>query len=216
MFKTFRSPSAATLALGALCLAAACSTPTKMTDVWRDQSYAGGPLKNLVVFGGRLNETNRRTLEDAFVSALGTHGVHATPSYQVFPSDLPDKNEAKATLQQAGFDGALVSALKAVNEKPTFVGGAGPGFWDGYYGPGWGGPAYAGGYVVTEQVVKFESSLWSLQGDSKLVWSATTQTDNPMTAKDFTTSLTNDVVPALTKVGLIGPAPGNAVSQAAR
>jgi hypothetical protein len=116
-------------------------------------------------------------------------------------------------VQQAGFEGALVSTLKGVNEKPMFVEGAAPGFWDGYYGPAW-GSAYGPGYVVTEPVVQFESSLWSLQGDSRMIWSALTQTENPTSAKNFVSSLTNDVVPALTKAGLIAPAGGNPITLA--
>jgi hypothetical protein len=201
------------LAVAILALAPACSTPTKMSNVWRDPSYTGGPMRNIVVFGGRLSETDRRTLEDGFVAALQAHGVHATPSYSLFPGTLPSRDEARAKVQQAGFEGTLVSTLKGVNEKPTFVEGAAPGFWDGYYGPAW-GSAYGPGYVVTEPVVRFESSLWSMEGDSRMIWSALTQTDNPTSTKNFVSSLTNDVVPALTKAGLIAPAGGNPITLA--
>jgi hypothetical protein len=202
------------VACAALTVAAACSTPTKMTDVWKDPSYRGGPMRNVVVFGGRLSETDRRTLEDGFVSALQAHGVRATASYSLFPGGtLPNREEARARLQQAGFEGTLVSTLRGVNEKPTFAEGAAPGFWDGYYGPAW-GSAYGPGYVVTQPVVRFESSLWGLQGDTRLVWSAVTQTENPSSAKDFVSSLTNDVVPALAKAGLIAPAGGTPITLA--
>jgi hypothetical protein len=67
---------------------------------------------------------------------------------------------------------------------------------------------------VTRPVVRFESSLWGLQGDTQLVWSAVTQTENPTSARDFISSLTSDVVPALTKAGLIAPAGGNPITLA--
>ena len=68
-------------------------------------------MKNIVVFGGRLNPTNRRTLEDGFVSALSTHGVRATASYTLFPGDLPGKDQARAVMQDAGVDGVIVASI---------------------------------------------------------------------------------------------------------
>jgi len=191
--------------LSALCGGCSTSTPTTMSDVWRDPSYAAGPMKNIVVFGGRLNATNRRTLEDGFVSALSTHGVRATASYTLFPGDLPGKDQARAVMQDAGVDGVIVASMKGVSERQTYVPGAyGGGFWDGYYGPGWGG-AWDPGYTVTDQFVKFETSLWDPSGSGKMVWSAVTQTENPSSGKDFASSLTKSVVPAMTQAGFLPP-----------
>src|SRR5882724_5129813 len=137
-------------AIGAvLALGCSTSTPTEITNVWRDPSYAAGPMKNMIIFGGRLNATNRRSLEDGFVSALSSRGVHATASYTLFPDALPRQDQARAALQRNGIDGVLVASMRGKTEQPTLVPGAyaGGGFWDGYYGPGWGGP-YDPGYVV--------------------------------------------------------------------
>jgi hypothetical protein len=191
---------------GALALAGvACSTEsTRVTDTWKDPSYSAGPMKNIVVFAARLNETQRRTLEDGFVSALSQHTTHATQSYKVFTGALPAPEAAHAMLQQSGFDGVLVATLRGVNDTVTDIGSTG--FWGGYYGPGWGEP-----YVVTEPVVKFETSLWD-PSRGKLVWSAVTQTDNPSSGKDFTVSLTKQVVPMLEKAGFISKPAGQPVS----
>jgi len=195
-------------------LSAGCtSTPTTMTDVWRDPSYAAGPMRNLVVFGGNLNATNRRTLEDGFVSALAMHGVRATASYRLFPNELPPKEEARAAVKQIGADGVLVSTMKGVNEKVTVVPGSV--FWGGFYGPGWGGPVWDPGYIVTDDYVRFETSLWDPTGDGRMVWSAVTQTENPRSGRDFVSSLTKSVTSALVKAGLLPrPTEGNAVSYA--
>jgi hypothetical protein len=199
------------LAVGAVLtsILGACSTtePTHVTDVWKDPSYAAGPMKNLVVFAARLNETDRRTLEDGFVAALSAHNTRATPSYRVLTTPLPARDVARAKLEQLGFDGALVATLRGVNETVTAAGG--PGFWDGYYGRTWGEP-----YVVEEPVVKFETSLWDLKGPGRLVWSADTRTENPSSGKNFTKSLTSEVVPLLENEGLVGPSTEKPVSYA--
>ena len=178
-----------------------------MTDVWRDPSYAAGPMHNIVVFAGRLNETNRRTLEDNLVSGLSARGVRAIASYQLFPGTLPSKDEARSAIQQAGADGVLVSSMHGVSERTTYVPGTyDGGFWSGYYGPGWGG-VYDPGYVMTDQFVKFETTLWDPRGDGKMVWSAVTQTENPSSGAAFATSLSKTVMTALTKAGFLPTAP---------
>jgi hypothetical protein len=190
-------------------LCAACSTAasTATTDVWRDPSYAAGPMTNMVVFGGRLDETNRRTLEDGFVSALSAHGVHATQSYRLFPGELPSNEAAQRELRRLGVDGVLVATMKGRSERETYVPGAYyGGFWTGFYGPGWGG-VWDPGYTVTDTFVKFETSLWDPRGEGKMVWSAVTQTKNPSSGRDFATSLTKTVIPLLVRSGFSPPGP---------
>src|SRR5262249_55905045 len=157
-------------------VAAACSTPTQETSVWQSPTYAGGPMKNIAVFAGRVNATDRRTLEDGYVAALASHGVHATPSYTPFPQgQVPqDQPAVRTVLQQRGFDGALVSTLKGVTEQVLVTPGVdwAGGFYGGSWGPG--APVYA----QTDQFVKFETTLWS-PSSGKMVWSAVTQTENP-------------------------------------
>ena len=196
-------------ALTLLSASAGCSTSTQtvMTDTWRDPNYAAGPMRSIVVFGGKMDETNRRSLEDRLVAALSAQGVRATASYALFPGELPSKDEARAVIQQAGADGVLVSSMRGTTQRQTYVSGAYEGgFWDGFYGPGWGG-AWAPGYVVTDQFVKFETSLWDPKGNGKMVWSAVTQTENPSSGMAFASSLTKAVLPALTKAGFLPPSP---------
>jgi hypothetical protein len=168
-------------------------------------------MKNIAVFGGRLNDTDRRTLEDGFVSALAAYGVHATPSYTMFPQSQvpPDAASVRATLKSAGYDGALVSTLKGVSEQVVVAPEAD---WaGGFYGAYWGPEAPV--YAQTDQFVKFETTLWS-PSDGKMVWSAITQTENPTSGRDFVSSLTKTIVPSLAKAGFIPYTKGQPVSLA--
>jgi hypothetical protein len=73
------------------------------------------------------------------------------------------------------------------------------GFWGGYYGMGgWGGD-----YLVTDQNVNFENTLWDASGEGKLLWSGTTSTLNPSSGHDFASSLSKAVIPDLEKAGFI-------------
>ena len=202
-----------TVAVGAVALlGAGCSTATTSTDVWKNPSYAAGPVKNVIVFGGRLNDTNRRTLEDGFVSALSAHGVHATASYTKFPGPVPGQPEAQQAVQDGGYDGVLVSTMRGVKERTTVEPGVGYGgpFWGGFYG-GW-GSAGEPGFVETDTYVKFETTLWDPHGSGKMIWSDVTQTENPSSAPNFIQSLLNNAIPAMDKAGLLPKISGAPVS----
>jgi len=185
--------------------AAACSTPTTLSNVWRDPNYTSAMQKIFVV--GRTNDqTNRHNLEDAYVSALASHGVHATASYRTFPDLKVDREAMRAQLESQGYDGVLVTTFKGVHTQTYYE--PGMGFY-GYYGTGW------GGYVATDQIVKVETTLWCPQTD-KLVWSATSDTDNPSSSNDAISSIVTKVVSTLSEERLIATrAPAVAYSPSA-
>jgi len=161
-------------------------------------------MTHILVVGARVDPTQRRTLEDGFASALSMHGVRATPSYVLFPDQLPDKAQARAVVQREGFDGVLVSVLRGIREE-TFIDvrvNPGGGFFNGYWGPGWAEPLPP---PQTNEDVKFETTLWNPQGPGKLVWWAVTETANPSSGREFVSSLVKSIEPALTKAGLIPP-----------
>jgi hypothetical protein len=203
MSSTLRSTVCAAVAVCTVSLGSvACSTPTTVQSQWKNPSFSSGPLKNLLVVAARLPDAQRRTLEDGFVTALGSRGVHATPSYTLFPGPLPDSATAQSTIQQQGFDGVLISTMRGVHERTYIEPGVawGGGLYGDYWGPAWTGPA---AYVQTDTYVKFETTVWSPPAGGQMIWSAVTQTENPTSGKDFTNSLVKEIVPAMTKAGLI-------------
>jgi len=187
----------------------ACTTEsTHVKDVWRAPGYSAEPMKNLIVFGARLKEPQRRAVEDGFVSALARYDVRATQSYKVLPTPFPKAEVARAMLQQSGFDGALVATLRSVSER-EFETGTG-GFWGGgYLGAGLSQP------VVTEPVVKFETALWDTRGATRMVWATVTRTDNPSSSKNIAANLAKSVAPMLLGEGLVAPSPRENVSYGA-
>jgi hypothetical protein len=178
-------------------LVAACSTPTTLSDVWRDPSYAASPMKKILVFGAVNSDTNRRTLEDTFASSLARHNVQATAAYHAFPGQ-PDRNAAREYLRAEGFDGALVVKYEGTHTQTTIQPGADFGnYYDGLWGPGY--------YVETDQLVKVETSLWDAHS-GKVVWSAVSDTENPTSSADAITSLVTKLTASLTDARLIPPA----------
>jgi hypothetical protein len=182
-------------AIVAAVLVACGGTQTSVTQLWK-APIAAPPMKSVIVFAANLDEANRRALEDAYVTALSAHGIIARPSYSLFPGEPPAREAAQRAVENAGVDGILVSRLRSVREKQTYVNGDyGGGFWSGYYGSGWG--YWSPGYVQTDELVAFDTTLWDARIGDKLEFALTTQTKNPASDRDSVQSLTKTVVKAL-------------------
>jgi hypothetical protein len=186
-------------------LVAGCTTaaPTAMTSIWKDPTYAAGPMTTIVVFAGRVNPIDRRALEDGFVSTLKAQGVKATASYTIFPAELPVRQDARSVLQKLGFDGVLVSIMTgAEDHRVLYPGGYSTSFWGGCCGPGW-GTGWDPAYVSPDGLVEFDTSLWSGDDNGSVVWSAVTQTANPTSGGDFVSGLTKNVTSQLRTAGFL-------------
>lgn len=164
----------------------------------------------MIVFARNMPEAQRRSVENHLAAELGDHGVAATPSYEVFPQP-PSEEQAKAEVASRGFEGVVVVSLRGVRERTSYVPGhyRGGGFaggsygMGGYYGMGWG---WSPGYVVTDEIVDAETSVWDLRGEGggRLVWSALTKTTNPTSGEDLTKSLSREILPNMAKSGIVG------------
>src|SRR5215475_7914414 len=70
------------LVAGAALIGLAACSATRLSDVWRDPGYNGGPLRQVAVFVLGTDEAVRRLVEDEFVRRLpmntrgiGGHGI---------------------------------------------------------------------------------------------------------------------------------------------
>lgn len=164
------------------------------------QSPSAGSMRTVAVFAGGVNAADRRTLEDTYVDELSRYGVHATPSYSLFVAgQVPDDQATiRALLQQHGYDGALVSTAISAAAPVLVAPGMdwARGFVDSYSVSRTPEDAETGPHVT------FETTLWN-PTSGKMLWSAFTQTDNPMSGRDFAPSLARNVVSSLERQGLI-------------
>ena len=177
--------------------AGACTTPTTIEGAWRDPNFGAAPLHKIMVVARVGNETNRRTLEDDYVATLSQHGVQAMASYHAFQEPHPDRNVVRQYLVSEGYDGALVTMYKGTRTQ-VYV-SPDIGFY-GYYGDYWN----EGYYTATDQFVKAETSLWDPR-TGKLIWTATSETENPSSASDAMSSLVSRITKSLTDAHLIAP-----------
>jgi hypothetical protein len=193
-----RRAFAAWAALAGLGIAAGCAS-TKMTSTWTDPAAKGSELSKVAVIAMAKDEGLRRMAEDEVAQEI--KGAQVVPSYQVLgDTDLQDKEAVKAKLREEGFDGVLVMRMAGASERVVAV-DAGPyATFDGYYS--WAYGATYGPYVETETVVRMVSNLYSVE-QNKLVWSGTSETFDPSSAKDLVDDVSRQVAKELEKDRLV-------------
>jgi hypothetical protein len=188
-----------------------CGAGTQLTDMWRDPAYDAPPMQDVLVLSMRRNPAMRRAWEDGFVAELGDHRIKATPSYRLFPDQLPDTAQVMASVRDQGFDGVLINYPAGRDVERRYV----PGYmttqpvtyrspWSGYYSTRW-RSVYEPGYVTDDQLVYNEVQLWDLRSDDdNLVWAGTTETVNPTSSRDVNHEIGEVIVPELVKQGILG------------
>jgi hypothetical protein len=126
--------------------------------------------------------------------------VPCKPAYLAMPdsmrSDIP---AAKELVRKEGFDGALVFRVVSDREKVTYRPPSyGPTFW-GYYGYT---RTYDPGYYRTDQLVRVETSIYSIAQD-RLLWVGTTETVNPKSLSALIEEVSKAVRQELVREGAI-------------
>ncbi|MES1164498.1 MAG: hypothetical protein ABUR63_01970 [Verrucomicrobiota bacterium] len=197
--KMLRGRMSATLACLALTVAAASCATTDMTSTWTDPAAKGAALSKVAVICMTKDAGLRRIAEDS--AAANLTGAQAIPSYQILgETDLKDREAVKGKLRAAGVNGVLVMRLTGVTEQVTPMDGP-YGSFDGYYDFA-GAAAFAPGYLQTDTIVHVVSNLFDLN-QNKLIWSGTSQTFDPASAKQFMNDVSKAVAKSLQKDRLI-------------
>jgi hypothetical protein len=153
----------------------AVARPVVVTQ-WQDPSLMQIRFTKILAMCVSNQEALRRQAEGELCAQIS--GIDCKPAYLVIPDALEGKpDEAKALLQRAGFDGAVVLRVVDAREKVTYVPPSyGPTFW-GYYRYAW-PQAYDPGYYRKDRIVSIETSIYSVTRDA-LLWVGTTETMNP-------------------------------------
>ena len=173
---------------------------TSVTSVWRDPGV--GPVQFKKVVGVVLSQdaSLRRLAEDEFVRAVGP--AVALAGYAVIPDDeIQDKEKARARVEAAGADGAVVFRLVGIEQQerwvpPTYYGNAW-GYW-GYAAP----RVYDPGYLTTDRIVQVEAAAYAVP-TARLVWAAHSHTLNPANAKQLVDEVVRAIVERMRKDGLL-------------
>ncbi|AGA79678.1 hypothetical protein [Echinicola vietnamensis] len=165
-----------------IAIACGCSSSTSIVSSWKspDVQPQDVELTKIMVAVLGNSEASRRIAEDK-VASLNPK-IH--PSYQVLmnAAAATDTTRSSDILQEQGFDGIIVMKLVDKDKSTDWVPGSYTGYWSmhPYY---WGGFGYGGyydpGYYTEDITYVVETSLYSLKGSTRLLWSGISSTVNP-------------------------------------
>jgi hypothetical protein len=191
-------------ALGAL--GNGCASSTSLTTTWTDPNFTGPSVHKVMVIAVRKTPVNRRLWEDEMVKAIKQRRVTATPSYALWPEDVPDTQSVVARLRADGYDGAIVTHRLSTEERERYVPGYTTTAPTTAYQPYWGtyvtyyNQVYQPGYVENEKVVTIETQVWVKGGQhGRMVWSGLSESVDPTSAQQVSEELTGLIVPQLVK-----------------
>ncbi len=201
-----------------MALFSACAT-TRLTAVWKDQRYAGGPFSTIAVIALFERLSNRQTFETLLVERLRASGTGAVAGLDFM---APDQRYDYAALEKKfsalGVDGILIVRLTSVERKQVYVPGGDTVFpetrydkYANYYYETY-RQACDAGQVKETDIFIIESDLYANAGD-RLVWRAETRSyepgeraAEPMNAPAIASELGARIVQSLREHSLIAPA----------
>jgi len=182
----------------AACVLAACSAVT-VTNQWKDPSWAGPPVSNVLVLGIAKSDTNRRLFEDTVAEQLHAAGVTAEESYAVIPIGGGSQDQLIELVKKSGAQALLATRVQRVEQK-TNVMTSGPAYGRFY---SWYGNAWSMSPELTQyDVVTLETSVWDLKTE-KVIWSTTTENVSSTNIPQAARQLASTLIPKLKSDGVI-------------
>jgi hypothetical protein len=183
---------------------AACVLPgcagTKPVAEWRDPALKQ-PLRRIAVGAATQDPARRRVVEDTIVARLPAGSAIA--SYTFIPEGTErDVEQVKKLIREQGADGALVVRVAGI-DRTARVTAAAPvpttayGYWGYAYTT-----SYAPATVEVDTTVRVDSRLYQLD-DERLVWSLSTETQNPDSPAQARTEIADVVVKQLLQANVL-------------
>jgi hypothetical protein len=192
-------------AVAALASVVACAA-TRIETQWKDPAATAEDFafQRVIAIAQVEDGTTRRVAEDEIVRVLlagpraKARGMEAAPSYPLIAAEaLGDVAAMRAKVEAGGFDGAVVMRLISSEERVTYV--------PGRYETMWGRVvSYDPGYTTVDQIVRVETSLYSI-AQQKRLWSGVTRSFNPADLPDLVHEVAHAIGKELEAQGL---APG--------
>jgi hypothetical protein len=193
--------------IGAVLLAVFGCADTQLTQVWKSETYKGGPLQKILVVGISENLKNRTLFEQTFVARLQEQAPKSVSCLSVIPADKGLKTEdIQAKAKELGMEAYLVTHLVGKEKKVVDSSLYRP--YPDYY-------SHFGSYYTTvdqytrypgsmaeHEFVRLETRLYDVRTD-ELIWSSASESIDPESAKEVIDSLCLLVIKDLTDKNLL-------------
>lgn len=185
----------------------------KLLQSWKNPEYSGPRPHRVLVIGMTENPEIRADFEDDLSAAITSDGLEAVPGNHILfrpESAELEPDYLKAQIRDFHIDAVLVSRLVHIDKKTTYVPGhnyAVPypyyhSFY-GYYGAVY-HQVYSPDYLREDTTVRIETNFYvATASDGELIWTGTSDSFNPKSAKKVIAGLVKLIVKELTKQNIL-------------
>jgi len=181
----------------------------QLVNVWKNPEQPKTVFTNMLVITMKRDAAVRRLWEDNFVNALRKHGVTATPSYELFPTELPDTLQVVAAVRDNGYDGVVTTSPMPYKTADQYM----PGYitqvpvyrydpWYNTYSVYY-RDIYEPGYIAVDTIIRYRTDVWDTKDKGELVWTATSELIDPTSTQAVDHEITKMIIPELAKQGVI-------------
>jgi len=202
-----------------VCALVFCAPPVsnakgvKLLLSWKNPDYSGQKPHRVLVIGMSENPEIRADFEDDLSAAIASDGLEAVPGNHIlFRPDSAelDADYLKAQIRDFKIDAVLVSRLVSIDKKTTYVPGhsfAVPypyyrSFY-GYYGAVY-HQVYSPDYLREDTTVRVETNFYTAtSSNDELIWTGTSDSFNPKSAKKVIDGLVKLIVKELKKQNIL-------------
>jgi hypothetical protein len=185
----------------------------KLLVSWKDPDYSGPKPHRILVIGMSENPEVRADFEDDLSSALENDGLEVIPGntilFRPHSADL-DPDYLRGQIRDFKIDSVLVSRLVKVDKKTTYIPGHSYSVPYGYYHSFYGyygavyRQVYTPDYLREDTTVRVETNFYAATPpDGELIWTGTSESFNPKSAKKVIDGLVKLIVKELTKQNLL-------------
>ena len=190
------------------------TTSTVVTGSWKSPRPSK-PYQSIVVAALTSHAVAKSTIEDELAAALKSNGISAKKSIDEFPPNMTVSDSGKemlmSKLKTTGADAILTVSLLKKETDSRYVPGTNP--YDpygnfGYYRRFWGYYSYwypsvnEAGYYTTDRTYYMETNLYDAATE-ELVWSAQSETYNPIDLPNFAGEYANVIIAKMQKDGVL-------------
>lgn len=184
----------------------------KLLMSWKNPDYSGQKPHRVLVIGMSENPAIRADFEDDLSSAIANDNLEAVPGNSILfrpDSSELDPDYLKGQIRDFKIDAVLVSRLVKVEKNTTYIPGHSytpyPYYHSfyGYYGTVY-PQVYSPGYLREDTTVRVETNFYeATKPDLELMWTGTSDSFNPKSAKKVIDGLVKLIVKELTKQNIL-------------
>jgi len=182
-----------------------CTSSTKLTDVYIDETFTTKEFKKILVLGLAKDEWKRKVYENEFRSQLLSYNIEVLTAWQELPKgEQLNRETFEKYFREKKVDALLIAIEGGESMDKTLYSGGSSHVYVGYYGfyVSTASFYFNSDYIAEEKIVHMRTNFYeTIEG--KIIWSAKSQSYEPKNTGDVVKAVSKNVVGELYRQGYI-------------